>query len=140
MKVKPLLSVTFIWHQPHTVRKMEKHCSAESLRQLDACIISNPTWLRSSAPPPPRVMWPLAPLQISWRRGTHCTQWGSFYFQRRPGPGLQTTLSAQWALLIFLSFSPARLSLHSSASHCPAPVAHSPSPHDGTTSADREGE
>lgn len=103
--------MTFIWHQPHTVRKMEKHCSAESLRQLDACIISNPTWLRSSPPPTPsRVMWPLAPLQISWRRGTHCTQWGSFYFQRRPGPGLQTTLSAQWALLIFLFFSPACLS------------------------------
>lgn len=27
---------------------------------------------------PPRVMWPLALLQISWRRGTQHTQWGPF--------------------------------------------------------------
>lgn len=31
-------------------------------------------------------MWPLAPLQISWRRGTHRAQWGSFCLQRRARP------------------------------------------------------
>lgn len=56
-------------------------------------IIPSLTWLRSSVSF--RIMWPLAPLQISWRRGTHHTQWGPFTFSEGPGPEFQTTLSAQ---------------------------------------------
>ena len=80
IKLKNMLG--FFWahtlfiHPDRNITQQKK----KSFRRYDSCIIPNPTWLHSSVPP--RVMWPLALPQISWRRGTQHTQWGPFTSSR----------------------------------------------------------
>lgn len=86
----------------------------------------------AAAPQPSRAMWPLAPLQISWRRGTHRTQWGSFYLQRRARPrapnnalgtvGAPSISLLPLPLLLFLlSFTPLPLTVRPPSLAPPGP-------------------